>query len=124
MDAFARLAAMSALLGTAAALQAQTKVIYVDASAPAGGDGTSWNRAFRDLTPACDEATHATRIERNCVQIRLAKGVYRPSPSRKMAYAAFEVGDNPDVASGVVLVSAFSLSVIGGFAGRSAPDPN
>ena len=41
------------------ALDAQTRSVYVDPTAPAGGDGTSWTRAFHDLNEACDAATRA-----------------------------------------------------------------
>ena len=46
--------------------------IYVKQLAAPGGDGTSWNSAYRDLEEALDEATSGT-------QIWIAKGTYYPS---------------------------------------------
>lgn len=53
-------------------------IIYVDAGAPAGGDGTSWARAFRDIQTAVN---HASPVWMQCTapedQIWIKKGLYR-----------------------------------------------
>lgn len=53
-------------------------IIYVDVGAPAGGDGSSWIKAFRDIQTAVD---HASPIWYECMapedQIWIRKGLYR-----------------------------------------------
>jgi hypothetical protein len=132
MDAFARLAAMSALLGTAATIQAEqiSRTIYVDASAPDGGDGKSWNTAYRDFASACAQTTQLTEDfgpvgSGIVIDIRLAQGTYRPSPDRAAALSAFEIGTKVSTpVSAVALVSGLNLTILGGLAGRSSADPD
>ena len=101
-------AASLALLSTAVAAHAQS-TIYVDRSAPAGGDGSSWNKALNDLQDAMDLA-HRLIATTWPLEIRLAKGVYTPDRgtlNRDMYFS---------MASGVTL--------LGGFAGFGADDPD
>src|SRR6187455_662282 len=53
-------------------LQAQT-IYYVNAAAPGGGDGTSWNNAIADLQIALDNACQHTPSS-----LWVAQGIYYP----------------------------------------------
>ncbi len=106
----ARLAASLAAMGVATLAHAQTR-IYVDASAPPGGDGTSWATAYRDLQVALHQAERTTprySTETPQATIALAKGTYRPGAS------SFQVS----------LGSGLSVTIQGGYAGRSATNPD
>jgi hypothetical protein len=50
--------------------------LFVDDSAPAGGDGTSWNRALRDLSTATETAYASAGA---VTEIRVARGTYWPA---------------------------------------------
>ena len=54
---------------------AAQQTLYVDANAPAGGDGTSWGTALNTLQGALDIAAVNGMVE----AIRIAEGTYRPS---------------------------------------------
>jgi predicted outer membrane repeat protein len=77
--------------------------IYVDAGAPGPShDGSSWGSAFTDLQPALAAAAAGD-------EIRVADGIYRPtSGSDRSATFALKSG----------------VSVMGGFAGFGAADPD
>ncbi len=76
-------------------------VLFVDDDAPAGGDGLSWATAFSDL----HDALAAAREPRSVAsQIRMGQGVYQDG------------GVDYELVAGV--------SVIGGYAGIDAEDPN
>ena len=84
-------------------------VLYVDESAPAGGNGQEWATAFTHLQDALAVATAGT-------EIRIAQGTYRPDRS-----AAYPAGSGSRMAwfqinNGIV--------VRGGYGGRTAPDPD
>jgi hypothetical protein len=107
------LAAALASLAAAATLHAQTRVVYVDQTAPAGGDGTSWSRAFRELDVAIAAAAVGNDVH---AYFRIAQGTYRPrnmSPERRVA---FDLGSST--------TSAAVLSLTGSFAGLRGPDPD
>lgn len=74
-------------------------VRFVDASAPAGGDGTRWSRAYQDLQDALDEARSDTQVR----QIWVADGVYFPDDGSGDRTVSFELVDG--------------VSLYGGFAG-------
>ena len=78
-------------------------VIYVDAGAAAGGDGSSWQYAYRSVRSALMAAAAGDVI-------RVAGGLYRPPVPPDQAPVTFEVP------SGV--------AVYGGYAGLGWPDPN
>ncbi len=90
------------------------EVVYVDDDAPMGGDGRSWATAYRYLQDglAAANAPGSTRP----IEVRVAQGIYRPDRTRihpqgsRDRTAAFELSD--------------SLSLMGGYAGRGAADPN
>jgi predicted outer membrane repeat protein len=116
---FRRLAAGAAALGCAAALGGAAKlsnagshVFYVDKSAPAGGNGASWQTAFRDL----NDAILAQTSYRADVEIRVAQGVYTPDRGTgdRKKYFNFEE----------YLWSAMTLSLQGSFAGLQGTDPD
>lgn len=108
----AGLAAMS--LATAA--HAETRVIYVDASRPMNGDGTSWQQAFKDLQDAFDSvnALPTGSVLAKDVEFRIAQGTYRPVETRQYAFAP----------RAPALTSAASLTIAGGYGGFSSPTPD
>lgn len=57
----------------------QAQIVYVDADANPGGDGTSWAQAFDDLQDGLNEADNNPAI----TQIWVAAGTYLPHPSDK-----------------------------------------
>ncbi len=79
-------------------------VIYVDSAAVAGGNGTSWAKAYASLQDALDKATSGDTIF-------IAKGTYYPSSGYELCddsgdstrYYHFEMKDN--------------VAIYGGFAG-------
>jgi hypothetical protein len=91
-------------LATAAAVHAQTR-LYVDASAPAGGNGQSWNAAFRDLQDALTLANgrpnHGILVE-----IRVAQGVYNPDQGTHDRARTFTVGSGVSLRGGFVGIAA------------------
>ncbi|MEM7517241.1 MAG: right-handed parallel beta-helix repeat-containing protein, partial [Planctomycetota bacterium] len=66
-----RLLSRACLLVSLAASTAQAQVVYVSASAPAGGDGSSWSSAFQSLADGLAFASFGDRVF-------VAEGVYRP----------------------------------------------
>lgn len=100
-----------AALSTAAAVHAGPgpTPLYVDAAAPAAGNGSSWSQAYNDL----QDALTIARLDPNPSKkydIRVAQGVYTPDKgtgNRAMTFL---------VASGMTLT--------GGYAGMNAADPN
>ncbi|MCC6659935.1 MAG: hypothetical protein IT437_03515 [Phycisphaerales bacterium] len=78
-------------------------VVYVDDSAPPGGDGLSWSSPLTDL----QDALAFTEIGQT-QEVRVAQGLYRPdrgSGNRNLAFAAH------------------NTMVLGGYAGFGAPNP-
>jgi hypothetical protein len=102
-----RLAAALAAVNALAAAYAGNPTYYVDDDAPPGGDGTSWNTAFRDLQDALGAVRNAHLHQ---AEIRIAEGVYTPDHGTLDRTASFAI------ASGV--------SLIGGFAGLGAANPD
>ena len=89
--------------------QVTAAVIYVDDSAPAGGDGASWNTAFRHLQDALAVASEGD-------EIRVGQGTYRPDES--------EYG-NAIYADRTSTFQLFEGIVVrGGFAGHGDPNPD
>jgi hypothetical protein len=84
-------------------------VLYVDASAPAGGDGLSWAGAFNDLQSALFVTDGASDAGIN-VEVRVAGGTYKPD---------LGTGDR----SGIFLVRN-RTTLRGGYAGRAGTDPD
>ena len=77
-----------------------TRVIYVDADRPPGGDGTSWDTAYKYLSDGLDAA-----LSRD--EIHVAQGIYKPLGNRR---ATFQ------------LITGVALK--GGYAGYGEPNPD
>jgi predicted outer membrane repeat protein len=102
------------LFGTADVCFPAQRIIYVDDAAAGGGDGSSWQNAYRYLQDAL-EATGQTGPE-DPVEIRVAQGTYQPDRS-----SAAPNGNGDRDAS--FLLAAWT-TVKGGFAGTVATDPD
>ena len=74
---------------------------HVDDDAPPGGDGLSWDTAYRFLQDALTTATEGS-------EIRVAQGTYTPDPGNRE--------------ESFLLVNGAALQ--GGYAGLGAPDPD
>lgn len=88
----------------------EAHILYVDDDAPAGGDGTSWQLAFRYL----QDALNAARNNSEITEIHVGQGTYQPDRG-----ADINGGDKNsvfDIVDGV--------SMLGGFAGFGAADPD
>lgn len=71
--------------------------LFVDPSAPPGGDGASWSSAFAELQDALDGA----RLDPSVQSIHVAAGTYRPDRGTLDASLSFELVD------GVALLGGF-----------------
>ena len=91
----------------------QLPVIYVDASAPIGGDGRSWETAFRYLSDAL-EFTYSYPGQVGVV--RIAGGTYRPDESDAVPNGT---GDR-----WAFFRASRVSSVQGGYAGRQYAQPD
>lgn len=82
---FVRSAVLALVLtGVSSASGSNRTIVYVNAAAGAGGNGTSWSSAFRDLQDALAGATSNT-------DIWVAQGVYRPDRGANQRGATFMV---------------------------------
>jgi len=106
------------LLGVAVVLavacSAWSNVIYVDDDAAVGGDGTSWATAHRWLQDALTEA----RWTGAPVEIRIAQGTYKPD--QWWAYPGRAGNDRSEH----FFRLDNDMSLLGGYAGIGANDPN
>src|SRR5436190_18812850 len=91
---------------------AQAIVVYVDDDAPPGGDGLTWNTAFRFLQ---DAMVFSNVLENNVTEIRIAQGVYKADHDEAHPEGT---GDTN------VAFEPPSVPILGGFAGFGAPDPD
>jgi hypothetical protein len=73
-------------------------LLYVNAAAGSGGDGLSWDTAFRDLQDALD----AVRFNQYESQIWVARGTYRPDRGTGSREATFQL------VGGVTLIGGFA----------------
>lgn len=101
-----RLAAILAAVNALAVTAAPAQQLYVDDDAPPGGDGRSWDTAFRDLQDALDIARNP---EPWGAFIYIAQGTYAPDRGTLDRDASFMISS--------------AVTLIGGFAGIGAPDP-
>jgi hypothetical protein len=88
------------------------RTIYVDDDAPPGGDGSSWQSAYKYLQDAVTAAATAEKP----VEIRVAQGIYKPDRTSAQS------GGTRDPNAAFHLIN--QLTFRGGFAGIGAPDPN
>ncbi len=86
-------------------------VRYVDDDAPPGGDGTTWNTAYRFLQDALTDASGGVVME-----IRVGQGTYKPDRDEANPKGTGIREARFQLVSGVAL--------LGGFAGIGAPDPD
>ena len=106
---------MKKLLATVIALAVSTTqadTIFVDDDAPLGGDGLSWNSAYRFLQDAIFDAASDLTIN----EIRVAQGTYTPDLDEAGAVTPGDRAATFNPLSGV--------SMLGGFAGLGAVDPD
>lgn len=78
-------------------------VLYVDAIAPVGGDGSSWNAAFASLGAALSAAQSGD-------EVRVAQGVYRPGVAGSSRESTFALKTG--------------VTVKGGYAGLGGVSPD
>ncbi|HVP10860.1 MAG TPA: thrombospondin type 3 repeat-containing protein, partial [Phycisphaerae bacterium] len=81
-------------------------ILYVDDSAPAGGNGLSWATAYTDLQPAL---TTAASSGGTITEVRVAAGTYRPTAPAGL-YATFSLING--------------VAIRGGYAGIGMPNPD
>jgi len=102
--------AISILLFSAST--AAGKTIYVDDTAPGANNGTSWTNAYKFLQDALADANSSSKP----VEIRVSQGIYKPDRS------SAEPNGSGDRAATFQLINGVTLK--GGYAGFSQPDPN
>jgi predicted outer membrane repeat protein len=97
---------------------ATAKVIYVGDDATGANDGSSWANAFLDLQDAL-------AVSQVGDEVRVAQGLYRPDRNARVLTAH---GSRVEISPSGLRNAAFRLrngvSIVGGFAGLSATDPN
>jgi len=86
------------------------RIVYVDSLAPAGGDGTSWARAYQNLQDALADIGS----QKGSIEIHLAAGTYRPDRG-----SGRTLGDRQ-----ARFAMHGSLTLKGGYAGLAGLDPN
>ena len=94
------------------AIPCQAGVIYVDANAPPGGDGSSWGAAYKYLQDALADANSNPDVN----EIWVAQGIYKPD-----ANTTNPIGSGDRVAT-FQLLNGVALK--GGYAGFGQPDSN
>jgi hypothetical protein len=88
-------------------------VLHVDDDAPLGGDGTSWDTAYRFLQ---DALANAEASGGSVVEIRVAQGTYYPDEDESGNVVPDDRAATFHIVDGVALV--------GGFAGIESADPD
>jgi parallel beta-helix repeat protein len=91
---------------------ASGKIIYVDDDANGLNDGTNWQNAYNYLQDALADANSSTKP----VEICVAQGIYRPDRSSD------EPNGSGDQEATFQLINGVTIK--GGYAGYSEPDPN
>ncbi len=91
-------------------LSVQAKTLYVDANAVGLNNGSSWVNARRYLQDALADASALAKP----VEIRIGQGTYRPDQG-----AGVKAGDKA-----ATFRMLNGVTIKGGYAGLSAPDPN
>jgi len=86
------------------------QIIYVDADASGGNDGTSWANAYTYFQDALADANSAAKP----VEIRVAEGIYKPDQG---------VGITPGDRTATFQLKN-GVAIRGGYAGFGEPDPN
>ncbi len=76
-------------------VNADAAIYYVNANAP-GGNGTSWSKAFKSLTPALN----AAKLSSGPDQIWVATGTYKPTTTCGNVTATFQIPSNVAIYGG------------------------
>jgi len=98
---------ISLLLVALCGAPGSAKVIYVDAYATGGNNGSDWTNAYNYLQDAIEAVTSGT-------EIRVAQGVYKPD----------EGGGNTKGDRSATFQLKNSATIKGGYAGSGGSDPN
>ena len=110
IDGIIRVFACGAMLFTLGATGQNDGIVYVDDNAATGGNGESWNTAYRFLQDALDPGDDVAEL---VAEIRVAGGVYLPDRS--------ELSPNGTGARTASFVLPDGVSILGGFAGLADP---
>ena len=86
-------------------------VVFVDDDAPAGGDGTTWNTAYRFLQDALADAAGG-----GVTEVRVGQGTYKPDRDEANPDGTDDREATFQLINGVALM--------GGYAGLGAKDPD
>jgi hypothetical protein len=107
-----RIVKQVALGVTVLASAARADTLYVDDDAPPGGDGQSWDTAYRFLQDALPDACSDPGIS----EVRVAQGTYTPDRGEANPEGSGDRGATFQLCDGVALM--------GGYAGLGAGDPD
>src|SRR4051812_21747557 len=109
MDSFRTPRRFSVLIALSIATMAQAQIRYVDDDAPVlpTPNGLAWSTAYTSLQAALADAAASGG---SVTEIRVAQGTYKPA------------GPGGPVSSSFVLLNG--VSVLGGYAGIGAPNPD
>jgi hypothetical protein len=101
---------LQALLAAVVCTTAQARVIYVDDDANGVGDGLSWKTPYRYLQDALGDAESGDKP----VEIRVARGIYKPDQGASVA-----PGDRE-----ATFLLTDAVALVGGYAGFRAEFPD
>ncbi len=103
---------LAGLVGLILVPSLNAEIIYVDDDAPLGGDGQTWNTAYRYL----QDALYAAEADPNLTEIRIAGGTYTPDFD--------EAGLVTPLDPNAAFRASTALVLAGAYAGIGAGDPN
>lgn len=113
--------AFASICALASTSVSDAAIIYVDSGAATGGDGASWNTAFKRVRTALLAAHDGD-------EIRVAQGTYCPTRPLVVPIDSQDEGDAsppfPGDNRGSTFLIPHGVSLVGGFAGAGAPDPD
>ena len=107
------LAALVSALGLGLSVAGAQTVVYVDDDADLGGDGTSWETAYKYVQDAMIGAASGT-------EIRVAQGTYKPDQDEAGNVTPGERAETFQLISGVGLYGGYRACA-GGDCGRGNP---
>jgi predicted outer membrane repeat protein len=88
-------------------------ILYVDDDAPPGGNGQTWNTAFRFLQ---DALTAAAQPEADVTEVRIAQGVYKPDRN--------DANPNGTADRNAAFRPEGGLTLVGGWGGLTSGNPD
>lgn len=107
----------SVILLVASLSQASTSsadvILYVDDDAPTGGDGLSWDSAYRFLQ---DAFAYASDPDQEVKEIRVGQGIYQPDRNERNPQGTGKRESTFHLINGI--------AIMGGYAGIDADDPD